>query len=221
MHPALRNSILLTALVIFCTMPGFINEIRAQTLVGLKVSPAVMYTRINNMPEYASVTTAGLSARLAGGLFVDIPLHAHYTFISTGLEYRPKVVKYSTSLSANAEIFENTHTLQYLEIPLSLVLTSDEFALDKRFYTELGLIGGILIHQEQKMPEVKFIEKFRPYDVTLLLGAGVQFQLGFRTAMKLGFSYRRGLVNIASVDILNSEAVIKTTALSLDLGLRY
>ena len=217
----MRTTGLITALLLSGLMPCSFNEIRAQALVGLKVSPTLMHTRIKNIPESVSIIPAGLSARLAGGIFVDIPLQAHYNFISTGIEYRPKVVKYSASLSQHAEIFEKTHVLQYLEIPLSLKLMSDEFALDKRIYTEFGFVGGILIHQEQNLPDTEMITGFKPYDLTLRLGAGVQFQLGFRTALQLGLSYGRGLVNISKKDPLHPGIVYKNSLFSLDFGLRY
>lgn len=221
MHPAIRTTSLITALLMSGIMPGFIDEIRAQTLVGLKVSPTVMQTRIKNIPESVSIIPAGPSARLAGGIFVDIPLQAHYTWISTGIEYRPKVVKYSASRLQDAEIFEKNHVLQYLEIPVTLKLITDEFALDKRIYTEFGLVGGVLINHEQNLPETKIISGFKPYDLTLRLGAGVQFQLGFRTALELGLSYGRGLVNISKKDSLNPGTVLKNSLFSLDLGFRY
>jgi hypothetical protein len=199
----------------------YMPEARSQIVVGVKVSPSVIHNRIGSVPPGYDIRNAGLSMRPAAGIFVDYRHENRHTAFSTGIIYRPKVLKYRAYLPEEPELLEKTHRLQYLEVPLLLKLYTDEFALDKRFYTECGLVPALLIHQEQTRPEYPLITGFRPIDVALQLGAGAEFQLGPRTLFQMGLSYSRGLVNISKSDVLAAGLVFKNSMISLDFGLRY
>lgn len=197
------------------------HEACSQIVVGIKVSPSIIHNRIRNVPPGYDIGNAGLSLRPSAGIFIDYRQADRHTAFGTGIIYRPKVLKYRAYLPEEPDLLEKMHRLQYLEVPLLLKLYTDEFALDKRFYTECGLVPAILIHQEQTQLEYPLITGFRPVDLALHLGAGAEFQLGPRTLFQLGLSYSRGLINIAKSDVLNAGLIFKNSMVSLDIGLRY
>jgi hypothetical protein len=89
------------------------------------------------------------------------------------------------------------YNVQYVQIPATLKLYTNEIALDKKLYFHFGPLIEVAVHNKETNQDVTIIEKFQPVDISLLFAAGLEIQLAPQTAMQLGFNYTRGLINVA------------------------
>ena len=54
-------------------------------------------------------------------------------------------------------------------------------------------------------------------DIELLLGAGVQYKINQNNAFNIGFSYQRGLINVAR----DNNLISKNRVVAMDLGFKF
>jgi hypothetical protein len=67
-----------------------------------------------------------------------------------------------------------------------------------------------------------FVEKFLPVDASVVIGVGTELELGISTIVFGGFTYNRGLTNIASATIpLDAKPIVKSDYFQLELGLKF
>ena len=194
----------------------------AQTQLGLKLAPVVASNRAIN--DAQSVEKDGSAFKLSIGLVVDQPLSDSY-FLSSGLIYIPKRVAFRTQDNS----IQEEYTLQYLQIPATLKLFTNEIAPDMKVYFQIG--GGIEIKVFDKPadPDYVAIRKFNPLDLSVILGTGVEYRAGINTTIFGGISYQRGLANAvkateSDAGVLATEyqdMQLRNTVVSIDLGVKF
>lgn len=188
----------------------------AQTKLGLKIAPVIASNRVTN--DAQTVGNDGSKLNLSVGLIVDKPLSDTY-FFSSGLVYLPKRAAFLVSDSTYREEYK----LQYLQIPLTLKLFTNEVAPDFKVYFQIG--GGleVKVFDEPEDPSFTVINRFNPVDFSVILGTGVEFRAGINTTIFGGISYQRGLSNaVNQVTIASAEDLaIRNTLVSIDLGVKF
>ena len=192
----------------------FSNFIFAQTKLGLKVAPLISTNRATN--DSRNVNDNNAKLRASFGLIVDKPISDFY-YLSSGLVFMPKYISFRT----NALTVEK-YNIQYLQIPVTLKLFTNEIKPDTKIYFQVG--GGIeiKIYEENKDTDNFRVEKFMPLDLSMILGTGVEFKAGINTILFSGISYHRGLVNIISDAVTNYENLeIRNSILSVDFGVKF
>src|SRR5690606_23475062 len=97
--------------------------------LGLKISPSLVSNRVKHSADDMSVAKDGLALRPALGLIADFPLLDNYYF-STGLSYMPKTVRL-TANPINGPSYTNKYTTQYLQVPITIKLLTNEIDIDK------------------------------------------------------------------------------------------
>ena len=186
----------------------------AQTKLGLKLSPVIAANRATN--DAQDVDNDGTALKLSIGLVVDKPLSDAY-YLSSGLIYVPKRVAFRTDSATNEE-----YTVQYLQIPATLKLFTNEIAPDIKVYFQVGTALEIKVFDEPTDPDFRVIEKFNPVDFAVILGSGVEYRAGINTTIFGGISYQRGLANTVSETISGAEDLqIRNTIVSIDLGVKF
>lgn len=214
----MRTKLLLLA-VFFA--PLFAN---AQTSEGNKVqlgfttSPIFGWLTIpsGQTPE---IKPNGMRTGFAYGVLADIPFSDNYYF-STALTVSTLNAK-TTQPGINTAIYK----LQYLELPLTLKLKSDEVN-NRKFYGQFGLNTGINIGSKQDImysnsttPDEKgkdvskLINTFR---AGLLLGGGAEWKVGENMSVLTGLSYSNGFS-----DVFDGEAKAKNSYIALNLGIFF
>lgn len=196
-----------------------------QTKLGVKIAPAFISSRINSTTG-VEVDESGVAFRPMFGLVVDAPFSENYYF-STGIGYVSK--KSSFSFSFNGGTISNTYNIQYLQIPITLKMLTNEVGLDKRIYFQFGPVAEINIHSEQtEQTQEDIVKDFNPMDVSLLFSLGLEYKLGTSTIFFGGISYQRGLINqvneyIATppFQISASDIPFKFDLWFLDLGFKF
>lgn len=186
----------------------------AQTKLGLKLSPVIGSNRVTN--EAQDVENDGSALKLSIGLVVDKPLSDTY-FLSTGLVYIPKRAAFQTD-SATAE----EYTIQYLQIPTTLKLFTNEVAPDIKVFFQVGTALEFKVFDEPKDPDFEVIQKFNPIDFGVILGTGIEYEAGGSTTIFGGISYQRGLINSVNETVAGADDLqIRNTILSIDLGVKF
>ncbi len=203
--------------LVILTILVSISYAKAQTELGLKISPLLSVNRAADDDDALSVSADGVGFRMSFGPIVDIYLKENYYF-STGLFYTPKRAGVVVSEAGFSK--KEDYKLQYLQVPATLKLYTNELALDKRLYFQLGGIAELKIHEKNDESDI-YIEKFRPIDFSVMAGLGLEYRLGVSSSIFGGISYTRGLINAASKRLDDADFSIKNDLVSLDFGIKF
>lgn len=192
----------------------------AQTKIGLKFSPTLSTNRIiEDGDTNHTFTSNGVGGRIIFGPVVDLFITDNYYF-STGLLYAPKRVGVTVVPTTTQVGVQESYKLQYLQLPATLKLFTNELALDTRVYFQLGGLFEVKINEKAEEGNL-FIEDFRPFDIGLHLGSGVEYRLGYNTLLFGGFFYNRGLVNIVANTQDDVDVNIKNDLIGLEMGIKF
>ncbi|MDQ3395876.1 MAG: PorT family protein [Bacteroidota bacterium] len=216
---------LLTGLLFFSITAAF-----SQNRFGLKLSPTISFNRVDSESALASYSSNGVGMRFILGPTFDYFLGENY-YISTGLLYAPKRVGVTgvqnlPTASALSRQVDEIYNLQFIQIPGTIKMYTNELALDTRLYFQLGGVLEIKIQDKVKESQIPLITKFRPYDISTLLGTGIEYRIGVNTVLYGGISYVRGLLNTASRQttsdqVFSERFTIKNDIIALDIGIMF
>jgi hypothetical protein len=211
----------------------------AQVEIGLKVSPSIAYLRPDS-PASTSFTSEKAKLSFGGGIFMDYFFGENYAF-NTGLFLTGKggTIGYndrSTTVGGSTGVrVEQKIAMQYLELPLTVKLFTNEVAPDTRVYFQVG--GSLAVPVQVRIDGEKYYTD--PYDgntqtkagkhvldidANIIGGAGVEYQLGQSTKLLAGISYHHGLIDFDRYFERNrgfSDVNIKNSVFALDLGLKF
>jgi hypothetical protein len=211
--------IIVFSLLIFCTHISF-----SQAKLGLKFSPSFSTSRTNLISDTLDIENDGSKLKFSLGLIFDYPFSDTYT-LSTGIIFVPKTVQISIA-GENGGTYPNTfeaYNLQYLHVPLSLKLYTNEIIPDLAIFFQVGGAPEFKIFEEPVEEEYSLIESFSFMDISVLLGGGVEYRAGVNTVLFIDASYQRGLLNVVSETTpdIGNEFAIRNTMLMLDFGIKF
>jgi hypothetical protein len=212
------KKILLTVSCVF-----FVTLSYSQHRIGLKFSPTLSVNRIDSESDRIDYSSNGVGARFIFGPTFDYFLGENY-YISTGLLYAPKRAGVSGIVNDTRRRVDERYNLQYLQIPATLKLFTNELALDTRLYFQLGGLLEFKISDRSAQTSIVLVDRFRNYDFSTLLGTGVEYRIGVNTVLYGGISYVRGLLNVATRqkdDPIFDKFTLKNDLLALDLGIMF
>lgn len=121
-----------------------------------------------------------------------------------------------------------TFKLNYLEVPLNIKLRSDQF-YRMTFFGQFGLSNLFNISATVQSSDLQFsgdavsngINKraIELYNLSMLMGGGVEYDVGGNTAINLGIQYSNGLIDVTSIRGLNEKTIFNS--LRLVLGIMF
>ncbi|MBR9998742.1 MAG: PorT family protein [Cyclobacteriaceae bacterium] len=165
-----------------------------QVNIGLSVKPGILANRVSSDIESVSVGKDGSRPKMWFGIYVEKELKKHYYFLS-GLHWAPK--RFGMRINDGSGQRTLNVKLQYVQIPLMLKLLTDEIALDKKIYFQLGPALEIKFHDSTDGNfEDFYIKKINFLDVSLHFETGMEFRVGYNTILAGGIAYYRGLINV-------------------------
>ncbi|HLK97382.1 MAG TPA: porin family protein [Hymenobacter sp.] len=206
----------------------------AQVEIGLKLSPSVTSLRTES-PSSLGFTNESSKLTIGGGVVVDYFFGQNYAF-STGLQLVGKGGTISYFESGLGRREEQKIGLQYLEVPVTVKLFTNDITTDTKLYFQLGgTLGGVIagkINGNKRYTDParatgdgsKATDHVIIPDVAALLGFGAEYQVGQSTKVFGGFSYHRGLLNIERYFDKErgfSDVTLKNSEVALDLGLKF
>lgn len=198
--------------VALLNLPAF-----SQIKIGVKFNPGITTTRLESGLDTLSIDNSYNALRFLGGIVIEKEFNENYNF-ATGIMYMPK----KTGIVAHGpnSNFDEELNIQYLVIPLSLKLYTNEVGLDKRVYFQLGSNLEVKIHDTLDEIDNQLILKTNFMDVSIFLSSGMEFFIGRETALFAGLSYQRGLLN-QFTDTGNAELRGVIDFISVDLGVKF
>ena len=207
-------------LLIFCFLYGASH---AQVKIGLRFSPSMNINRVSSLSDTLALSPQEASVQMVIGLLTEFAFTDTYSFV-TGLAFAPKKVGINF-VGENGGSYANTsevYKIQYLQIPLLLKLYTDDYQPGSRIYFQVGGMLDVNIFNSPTDNDFVFVEKFLPIDASAVIGVGTEFELGISTIVFGGFTYNRGLTNIASSTIpLDAKPIVKSDYFQLELGLKF
>lgn len=215
----MNKNIALLALLLIVTLTA-----SAQVKLGLKFSPS-----INNSRSFLPSDTINLEAetglfRFSLGLIADMELTDTY-YLSSGVIVVPKRIGMNISPENTGSFAPSTqyYDLQYVQIPATLKLFTNEIIPDGSLYFQVGGAADIKVFEQPVEEEYDFIGEFTNLDLTVVFGGGFEYQAGLNTALFGGVTYNRGLTNVVKTtsSALSEDFSIRTSVLMIDLGLKF
>ena len=205
----------------------------AQVEIGLQVSPAITGNRFVAEDKYR-LEKENSSLRLGVGVIADYFFAQNYAF-STGLFYRSKGSEISYNYTREDGSGATTTTsgkddiaLQYIELPVTLKLFTNEVAPGTIAYFQ---VGGSLntkvaaqVNDKKVINGEKVTKRFNIFEADAILGGGVEFQLGQSTKLFGGLTYHRGLTDIDDYyeKLLGDKNIsVKNNGVSIDVGVKF
>lgn len=217
----------ITLIVILLTLTSMSTF--AQSKLGLKFSPSVSSNRISLIDSLYDVEPDGSVFKFSMGLIYDHELTETYYF-STGLIFVPKQVAFMVTEEPDQPTANYTkkspyesYRLNYLQIPVSLKLFTNEVQPDTRVFFQVGMAPEIKVFSEPTEEDYDLIEEFKGFDTTILFGGGVEYRAGINTTLFASVTYQRGLNNVIKTETwgFQEELYIRNTLVSFDLGIKF
>ena len=198
-----------------------INASNAQTKLGLKLTSSIITQRVSHNYDSINITNGSNAFNPSITFLIDIPFSSNY-FFSTGIGYISKRVNLEINKSGDSYSQTKSYNIQYIQLPATFKLYTNEIALDKKLYFQFGPIIEIPLHKKENDNNSQVINKIQPVDITLLFGAGIEIQLAPQTALQIGINYSRGLINIVSESqFMDDNLVIKNDLFGIDLAVKF
>jgi hypothetical protein len=213
------------------------NATRPEHLIeiSLRLAPTIALNTASGQSQYAGFQPNGFGIRYSVGPTIDYFFFRNSYAFSSGLWFSVRRSGYQmpgtfgqTKFTPGLPDQQSVYNLQYLQVPVSLKLFANNIAPGWRLYLQTGGLLDIKLAEnaqdETRNGLYKFAEssgtyqrQYTPVDLELLLGAGLQYQLGASSALNLGLSYQRGLLSVARANDL--DARLRT--ISVDLGFKF
>ena len=208
-----------------------IGTASAQVEIGVKISPSITSLRTdaatNNFKSESSKFSFG------GGLIVDYFFGENYAF-GTGAFLTGKGGTISYQENNGASVSQKI-AIQYVEVPVTIKLFTNEIAPDVRLYFQLGgslavpistRINGDKYYNDPYLspPQTSAGDHIFSIDANGILALGTEYQLGKSTKVLAGLSYHRGLIDLDRYFEKNrnfSDVAIKNDVFALDLGMKF
>jgi hypothetical protein len=218
------KKLLLAVCCLFMTSSAF-----AQWEIGIKISPSIGTNRVV-FPSTINFEALNAKTHFGGGVIADYFFGENYAF-STGLIYMGKGAGVKYSMKDGSKAGSDEFGIQYLEIPVTVKLFTNDIATDTRLYFQAGgsfdprisaKVNGDKLDAANN--DKKYSSYFNFMDISALFGFGAEKQMGESTKIFGGFSYHRGLIDIDNFyeDKFSSKNIeVKNSYVALDLGLKF
>jgi len=208
--------------------------------LSVRFAPNIASNRVidENESDGLEFKSNGAGVRFSAGLNGDFYFGKNYSFY-TGLWYSVfrNGLKYTGSGQYAGHSGKSVFNIQQVQVPLAIKLFTNEVATDMKLYFLIGGTLGLKISEKEVEWETSSTQITKPKkgksssfgDVGLLLGIGLDYQLGEATAAFGGISYNRGLLNTASNNgpfIINNQDsdnfyTMGASLINLEVGLKF
>jgi opacity protein-like surface antigen len=224
----MRTKILLLVGLLSLGISGFAqSDIR----FGITANPSLVWVK----PDNTQISGDGVRFGFNFGLVVDYVFGNDERYsINSGLGLLLAGAKVTSTDPDSLDKYELTAKINYLELPVSIKLRSNEVGY-LTFYGQLGLTPQFMVRSRAnitvkdesgavtedinnlKFRDIEFypndIEKVRPFNVGLLVEAGLEYDLTESTVLVGGLYFNTGFIDMFKDN--DSERVV-----SRNMGLR-
>ncbi len=187
---------------------------------GLKVAPALAWLK----PDTKGIEGNGSKLGFSYGIMTDFNFTDNYAF-ATGLDitYRGGSLKFVTNDTTSSI---SDLTLQYVEIPLTMKMKTNEIGY-MTYFAQFGFAPGVLIKarsdNETKIGNTTTVAKdndiikdISPVNISLLISVGTEYSLGGSTSILAGVTFNNGFIDVLKdKDGFQGKAIANYIALNV------
>ncbi|WKK76493.2 outer membrane beta-barrel protein [Marivirga salinae] len=190
----------------------------AQVRFGFKAAPNISFNRIDSEVDNVDFNTEGVGLRFQLGPVFDIEFKENHYF-STGIIFTSKRSAFSADSSATTQRKIEDYSPQYLQVPITLKLFTEEIGLDKKIYFQFGGTIDFMTNSEGE-PE-NIVKSFRFIDLNSLLAVGLEYGIGINTKIFGGLVYQRGLLDVIKENIYEDNFSLRNDFVALEIGVIF
>lgn len=214
----------LIALFLLITTGAFAQN-ASQVRLGLTAHPNFGFLKVEDGKS------SGISTGFSYGLMSDFEFAENYSFATgltvttingkgTILNYMPYHALSSSTASADYDV---KFKMQYLEIPLTIKLKTDE-TNNMKWFGQFGLSTNFRIGAKQNVEkgttpladDVKVTDLTKFFRAGMVIGGGMEYRLGGKTSLLTGLTYNNGLTNISK-----NDHSVKNHYVALNVGMFF
>ncbi len=208
----MRKSILI-ALILINSALVFGQGVR----IGIKASPTITFNRWQSDSDSINIVNSRDDTRFTFGLVADIEFKDNYYF-STGLLYSLRKLTFGAENTNTGESDAEQYSLEYIEIPLTLKLFTNDIGVDSKIYVQPGFTLDFLVNWKGINKNDTRLTDLGFFDASFYIGAGFDKKLGVTNSFFVGVFFQRGLVDISTQ---TPGISVKNDLLGLDLGFLF
>jgi hypothetical protein len=188
----------------------------AQVRFGFKGAPNISFNRIDTEADNTDFRTDGVGLRFQLGPIFDMEFKENHYF-STGIIFTSKRSTFVAD-SMNTSYTEN-YNPQYLQVPITLKLFTEEIGLDKKIYFQFG--GTVDFMTNSEGGEENIVQSFKFFDLNSLLAIGLEYGIGINTKIFGGVVYQRGLLNVIKDNLYGDNFKLRNDFVGLEIGVIF
>lgn len=189
--------------------------------LGFTVAPNLALAKVED--GGSGISSDGVKAGVSYGVIGDFGFSKNY-FFSTA--FTITTINAKTQLNNASEKRENAYKVQYLDIPLTLKLKTNEVA-GKTFYGQFGLGTGIKIRaREDASYSSTLVESSNKnhnigssiniFRLGLIAGAGAEWHYNENSRFITGVTFNNGFT-----DVLKNDNSLRNSYIALNLGILF
>jgi opacity protein-like surface antigen len=217
------------------TAPSLLAQENSGVRFGLKLSPNLSMLR----SETKELKAAGNTLGYTFGLMTEFPIggSGNYRF-ATGLSLNKVGGRTSrdTATISNKVVnnLETTYKLQYIELPLTVKMMTNEIGY-MRYFAQVGFSAGFniaakadMIYELQpnstrtEMENENVMDDINLFRIGLVVGAGAEYNFSGNTSLLFGITYNNGFTNIANFELAGGKkARLLNNYLELTVGMFF
>lgn len=191
--------------------------------ISFQLLPTLTWNTVSGSGTFSNYDSPGASLRFTAGPSADFYFARNRYALSTGVWYTVKSAGFIHPVS-EAGGGLSTYNLQYLQLPLTMKLVSDNLIRTGRTFVQYGVVVDMKLAEKalDKQRNVLYQrageqEQFSASDVGLLLAIGYQRRISLTNSLIVSLQGQRGLTDVAKAPSLTST----NTLLALGAGLSF
>lgn len=225
---------LTTLLLLFSAL--MVNAQDSKLHFGLKAAPSLAWLHSSTKGYDSNGSKFGFSY----GLITEFKFSDNYAF-ATGLDitYRGGKTKntetFSVSGVTTTSSYENEMSLQYLELPLTLKLKTNEIGYFT-YYLQAGISPGINISANADIKsstqinngtsttttssdstDIDIKDGINNFNLSMVIGGGIEYTLSGSTVLLVGVQFNNGFLDV----IDDSDIKVNSNYLALTVGVLF
>lgn len=241
----MKKLFIFTVLIVFLATAASNAQEDRKIRFGLNAAPSIAWLKA----QEKSVKGDGLSLRFKYGLVFDYKFADNFwfgtgldiTYLGGSLNYQyPAFIKEdevsSTNNSNYIKVKSASYTAQYLELPLTVKMKTNEIN-NMVYFAQVGLNNGFRLDAKTKFGsfnKVKTLNDAALIRIAINISGGVEYNLTGTTSLLLGITYNNGFTNLLSgssdfvkIDLKNNGALtdlntnVRSNYIGLNIGFLF
>lgn len=207
-----KRLLLITGIILICSS---LTKAQDQKFhFGLKVSPTMAWMK----PDTKGVDSEGAKLGFSYGIITEFNFQENYA-IASGVQvtYRGGKLSFPNPLLPGR--FESTYNIQYIELPITLKMKTNDLA-GFRYFGQFGFVPGVNISAKADIPgedDADIKDDIVPVNVAMLIALGTEYTISGSTVLMTSLEFNNGFIDILEAN----SAKARTNYIALNIGVLF